>query len=106
MPVTLLRRIAKRQPVNLSANQNSRPQKGGGGAPQASAHSSLGFFCMLQTTCLVLGSIKINFMFTPKSIFHIFSDLFDHLNRASHFKFIKGTRGFIRSSFKSGAFHV
>ena len=54
---------------------------GGGGVLQTGAHNSLGFFfACSQPTCLVLGRPKTNFVFTPNSIFHIFSDLFDHLN--------------------------
>ena len=37
-----------------------------------------------QTTCLALGSPKTNLVFTPNSIFHILSDLFDHHNQPSH----------------------
>ena len=67
-----------------------------GVGPQASAHTSLGFFACSKPTCLVLGSPKTNFVFTPNSIFHVFSDLFDHLNPASHLLFIKFGSSFFR----------
>ena len=55
-----------------------------GGGPQASAHTSLGvFFACFKPTCLALGSPKTNFVFTPSSKIHIFSDLFDHQNKPS-----------------------
>ena len=53
----------------------------GGGGLWASAHTCLGFFLCSKPTCLALGSPKANFVFTPNSKFHIFSDLFDHQNQ-------------------------
>ena len=48
---------------------------GGGSASQRSQ--------FLRFFWLVLGGTKTNFVFNPNSIFHIFSDLFHHVNRAS-----------------------
>ena len=45
-----------------------------GGRPQASTHTSLGFFACSKHTWLALGSPKPNFLFTSKSILHLFSD--------------------------------
>ena len=42
------------------------------------------FIACSKPTSFVLGSPKTNFVFPPNSIFHIFSDLFDHPNQASH----------------------
>ena len=56
------------------------------GGPQASAHTSLGFFFFAcsKPICLALGSHKTNLVFTPNSIYHIFSDLLDHQHQPSH----------------------
>ena len=39
--------------------------------------------------CLAQGSPKTDFVFTPNTQFHIVSHLSDHLDQASHLKFVE-----------------
>ena len=57
--------------------------------PSQLSHLLRFFFACFKPTWLALGSPKTNFVFTPKSIFHIFSDLIDRQNRLSHLYFVK-----------------
>ena len=50
----------------------------GAGGGEAGTHTSLCFFACSKPTWLAVGSPKTNFVFTPYSIFHKFSDLFDY----------------------------
>ena len=67
------------------------------GPRRASAHTSLGFFSSCsKPICLAQGSPKTDFVFTPNTIFHIVSHLSDHLDQASHLKFVKFVPPFSR----------
>ena len=63
--------------------------RGGGGVSGTSAHTSLGFFCMLQTYFVGSRMPKTNFLVIPNSIFHIFSNLFDEKHQFSHLWYVK-----------------
>ena len=57
------------------------PRGGGeGGVCEPALTPPLVFFACFKPTCLVFGSPITNVVFTCNLIFHIFSDLFDHLN--------------------------
>ena len=63
--------------------------RGGGGCYRQRSHLLRFFFAWSKPTCLALGSLKTNFVLTPNSMFHIFSDLFDHQNQPYHPQFVK-----------------
>ena len=68
-------RKAFKKPLNPSAC--SYP---GGGVREPALTPPYIFFSCFKPTCLVLGSPKTNFVFTPNSISHLFFDFIDHQN--------------------------
>ena len=76
---------------NMESMSMLIPKGGGGGPRWASAHTSLGFFSSScsKPICLAQGSPKTDFVFTPNTIFHLVSHLCDHLDQASHLKFVE-----------------
>ena len=69
---------------NVESLSSIIPRGGRSAWPAASVHTSLSFFACSKTTGLVLGSPNTNFVVTLNPICHIFSDLLDHLNSATH----------------------
>ena len=61
------------------------PRWGWGGGSSSQRSQLLRVFSVCsKPTWSALGSPKTNFVFTHKSILHIFCDLFDHQNQPSH----------------------
>ena len=78
---TLKLQICKK---NLSKSLNHKGQHGAHHWPLRSVWIYFLLHTYSKPTCLALGSPKINFLFTPNLVFHIFSDFFDHPHQPSH----------------------
>ena len=69
---------------------------GGGFAASQRSHLLWFIFSMLQTYLFGSRKPKTKFVFTPNSIFYIVSHLSNHLDQASHLKFVKFVPPFSR----------